>query len=107
MRQLKMAKNKSTIETEMRKIEKYSLLILDDLFLIRLDAKERYVLMKIIEERYRLKSIIITSQLLVGSWYDTIGDSTVADAILRRIVHIVYKIELIRDSVRKINVKKE
>ena len=100
MGQLKMAKNKGTIESEMKKIEKCSLLILDD-------ARERSILMEIIEDRHGLKSIIITSQLPVESWYDAIGDPTVADAILDRIVHTAHKIELTGDSVRKINAKKK
>ena len=58
--------------------------------------------MEIIEDRHGLKSIIITSQLPVESWYDAIGDPTVADAILDRIVHTAHKIELTGDSVRKI-----
>ena len=107
MGQLKMAKNKGTIESEMKKNEKCSLLILDDLFLIGLDARERSILMEIIEDRHGLKSIIITSQLPVESWYDAIGDPTVADAILDRIVHTAHKIELTGDSVRKINAKKK
>ena len=101
------SKNKGTIDAEMKKIEKCSLLILDDLFLIGLDAKERSILMEIIEDRHGLKSIIITSQLPVESWYDAIGDPTVADAILDRIVHTAHKIELTGDSVRKINAKKK
>ena len=55
----------------------------------------------------RTKTIIITSQLPVESWYDAIGDPTVADAILDRIVHTAHKIELTGDSVRKINAKKK
>ena len=74
-----MAKNKGTIESEMKKNEKCSLLILDDLFLIGPDARERSILMEIIEDRHGLKSIIITYQLPVESWYDAIGDPTVAD----------------------------
>ena len=68
-----LPKNKGTIDAEMKKIEKCSLLILDDSFLIGLDAKERSILMEIIEDRHGLKSIIITSQLPVESWYDAIG----------------------------------
>lgn len=105
--QLKIVKNKGTIESEMKKIEKCQLLILDDLFLIGLDARERSILMEIIEDRHGLKSIIITSQLPVESWYDAIGDPTVADAILDRIIHTAHKIELTGDSVRKINAKKK
>ena len=64
---LKIAKNKGTIDAEMKKIEKCSLLILDDLSLIGLDARERSIIMEIIEDRHGLKSIIITSQLPVKS----------------------------------------
>ena len=105
MGQLKMAKNKGTIESEMKKIEKCSLLILDDLFLIQTGSGKGQILMEIIEDRHGIKSIIITSQLPVESWYDAIGDPTVADAILDRIVHTAHKIELTGDSVRKINAK--
>lgn len=83
------------------------MLIFDDLFLVGLDAKERSVLMKIIEDRHGLKLIVITSQFPVESWYDAIGDPTVADAILDRIVHTAHKIGLTDDSVRKIDAKKK
>ena len=107
MGQLQLAKTKRLLIHEMKKDEKCSLLILHDLFLHRMDAKERSILMEIIEDRHGLKSIIITSQLPVESWYDAIGDPTVADAILDRIVHTAHKIELTGDSVRKINAKKK
>lgn len=98
---LKVAKTKGTIETEMKKIERSQLLILDDLFLVGLDAKERPLLLEIIEERHERKSIIITSQLPVNSWYNAVGDQTVADAILDRIVHTAHTIELYGESMRK------
>lgn len=79
---LKVAKAKGTIETELRKIERCPLLILDDLFLVSLDVKERSILLDIIEDRHGRKSIIVTSQVFVSNRYDTIGDPTVADAIL-------------------------
>ena len=91
---LKVAKVKGTIETELRKIERCPLLILDDLFLVPLDSKERSILLDIIEDRHGRKSIIISSQIPVPSWYDAIGDPTVADAILDRIVHSAHQIEL-------------
>ena len=91
---LKVAKAKGTIDAELKKIERCPLLILDDLFLVPLDAKERPILLDIIEDRHGRKSIIITSQLPVSSWYDAIGDPTVADAILDRIVHTAHQIEL-------------
>lgn len=103
---LKVAKTKGTIETELKKIERCPLLILDDLFLVSLDAKERPILLDIIEDRHERKSIIITSQLPVADWYDAIGEPTVADAILDRIVHSAHQIELTGESVRKMKVGK-
>ena len=91
----------------MKKIEKCPLLILDDLFLVGLDAKERAILVDIIEDRHNRKSIVITSQLPVADWYDAIGEATVADAILDRIVHSAHQIELIGESVRKLMAKKD
>lgn len=98
---LKVAKTKGTYDTEIKKVEKCALLILDDLFLVPLDAKERHILLDIIEDRHGRKSIIITSQLPVTNWYDAIGDPTVADAILDRIVHSAHQIELYGESMRK------
>ena len=79
---LKVAKVKGTLESELKRIERSTLLILDDLFLVNLDAKERPILLDIIEDRHGRKSIIITSQLPTDNWYDAIGDPTVADAIM-------------------------
>ena len=103
---LKVAKTKGNLAVEMRKIERSALLILDDLFLVPLDPKERALLLDIIENRHGRKSIIISSQLPVSSWYDAIGDPTVADAILDRIVHTAHRIELTGESIRKIGIKK-
>ena len=99
---LKVAKVKGTVDAELKKIERCPLLILDDLFLVPLDAKERPILLDIIEDRHGRKSMILTSQLPVSSWYDAIGDPTVADAILDRIIHAAHQIELSGESVRKI-----
>ena len=99
---LKVAKAKGTLEAELRKIERCQLLILDDLFLVPLDAKERPLLLDIIEDRHGRKSTIITSQLPVSNWYDAVGDPTVADALLDRIVHTAHRIELTGESMRKI-----
>ncbi|MDU1891333.1 MAG: IS21-like element helper ATPase IstB [Dysgonomonas sp.] len=103
---LKVARTKGTIESELKKIERCPLLILDDLFLVPLDAKERPILLDIIEDRHERKSIIVTSQLPVADWYDAIGEPTVADAILDRIVHSAHQIELTGESVRKMKVGK-
>jgi len=103
---LKVAKAKNTIETELKKIERCQLLILDDAFLVPLDAKERPILLEIIEDRHDRKSIVMASQLPVENWYDAIGDQAVADAVLDRIVHSSHRIELFGESIRKMKTKK-
>lgn len=103
---LKVAKIKGTLETELRKIERCQLLILDDLCLVPLDAKERPILLEIIEDRHERKSIIITSQYPSSNWYDMVGDPTIADAILDRIIHTAHTIELYGESMRKLRAKK-
>ena len=100
---LKVAKAKNMLETELKKIERCKLLILDDAFLTPIDAKERPILLDIIEDRHERKSIVITSQYPVENWYDAIGDPTVADAVLDRIVHSSHRIELKGESIRKMN----
>lgn len=103
---LKVAKVKNNLEAELKKIERCQLLILDDLFLIPLDSKERPILLDIIEDRHERKSIIITSQYPPANWYDMVGDPTVADAILDRIVHSAHSIELTGESMRKLKARK-
>jgi DNA replication protein DnaC len=86
---------------EKDRIEKHDLLILDDFGLEMLDTQDRITLLEIIEDRHGKRSTIITSQLPVAKWYDVIGDPTIADAILDRIVHTAHRIELIGESLRK------
>ena len=85
----------------MTKIERQNLLILDDFGLQPFDAAGRAMLMEIIEDRHGKGSIIVTSQLPVSKWYDIIGDKTMADAILDRIIHQAHRIELSGESMRK------
>ena len=98
---LKMAKADGSYINEINKIEKQNLLILDDFGLQPLDAYSRNALMEIIEDRHGRKSTLISSQLPVASWYEVIGESTIADAILDRLVHKSHRIELKGDSMRK------
>lgn len=103
---LKVAKVKGTLDTELKKIERCQLLILDDLFIVPLDAKERPILLEIIEDRHERKSTIITSQYPSSNWNDMVGDPTIADAILDRIIHTAHTIELYGESMRKLRAKK-
>lgn len=98
---LKLSKADGSYLKELSRIERTDLLILDDFGLQEIDAFGRNVLMEIIEDRHGKKSIIIVSQLPVTLWYEVIGEETVADAIMDRIVHNAYRIELQGDSLRK------
>ncbi len=84
---------------------KTGLLILDDWGPDRLNATQRRDLMEIVEDRYEAGSILITSQLPVDTWHDVIGEPTFADAILDRIVHNAYRLNLDGHSMRKTRIK--
>jgi DNA replication protein DnaC len=85
----------------LRTFARAKLLILDDWGPEPLAAEQRRDLLEIVEDRYDAGSILITSQLPVARWYEIIGDPTLADAILDRIVHNAYRIELKGESLRK------
>jgi len=98
---LKMLKADGSYTKEISRMEKYDLLILDDFGLAPLDSTARMFLLEIIEDRHGRKSTIISSQLPVAKWYEVIGESTIADAILDRMVHTAHRIELKGESLRK------
>jgi DNA replication protein DnaC len=99
--QLKMAKADGTHLRELASIEKKDVLILDDFGVQPLDAQGRALLLDIIEDRHSKRTTIITSQVPVKKWHEIIGEKTLADAILDRIVHQSIRIELYGDSLRK------
>lgn len=99
--QIKMAKVDGSALKELARIEKHDLLILDDFGIQPFDALARASLLEIIEDRHGKRSTIFTSQLPVKQWYDVIGEKTVADAILDRIVHNAHRIELKGESLRR------
>jgi DNA replication protein DnaC len=97
---LKIARADGTYMKEISRIEKADLLLLDDFGLQPLDGSRRMELLEIIEDRHGKKSTIICSQLPVRQWYDIIDDSTIADAILDRLVHTAHRLELKGESLR-------
>ena len=84
-----------------KSLARTDLLILDDWGPEKLNDEQRRDLLEIIEDRYERRSTIITSQIPVDHWYDMIGNATIADAILDRLVHNAYRIELSGESLRK------
>ncbi|WP_312398379.1 IS21-like element helper ATPase IstB [Chryseobacterium sp.] len=98
---LKMAKADGSYLRELTKIQRQDVIILDDFGLQALDSTNRITLLEIIEDRHNNGSLIITSQIPVQGWYDIIGEKTIADAILDRLVHKAHRIELKGESMRK------
>ena len=85
----------------MRQLARVDLLILDDWGPEPLTAEQRRDLLEIVEDRYNARSLIITSQVPVDHWYEIVGDPTLADAILDRVVHNAHRIDLKGESRRK------
>lgn len=98
---LKMAKADGSYLKEMAKLERQHLLILDDFGLQPLESQNQMTLMELIEDRNGKGSVIITSQVPVKAWYDLIGEKTIADAIMDRLVHQSHRIELTGESMRR------
>jgi DNA replication protein DnaC len=104
---LKLAKVDGTYLKELKKLQKTDILILDDFGLQALDNHAREALMDIVEERHENKSTIVSSQIPVSAWYDIIGEGTIADAILDRLINSSHRIDLKGESLRKGILKQE
>lgn len=98
---LKMSKADGTYLKEITRMEKQDLLIIDDFGIQPLDQLSRTILMEIIEDRHGKRSTLFTSQVPVNQWYEVIGEQTIADAILDRIIHDAHRLELKGESMRK------
>jgi len=103
---LKMVKVDGSYLREITRMERVDLLLIDDFGLQPLDDQSRLSFLEIIEDRHEKKSTIITSQLPVEDWYEVIGEKTVADAILDRLVYSSHRLELKGESFRKRKSKK-
>ncbi len=99
--ELEMAHGDGRFPRLFRSLVRTDLLILDDWGPDRLTANQRRDLMEIVEDRYGAGSTLITSQLPVDAWHDVVGEPTFADAILDRLVHNAYRLDLAGPSMRK------
>ncbi len=106
MQDLDLARHDGRYRKLMRALGRAELLVLDDLGIAPLSVEQLRDLLEIIDERYQKRSTLITSQLPVANWHEALGDPTLADAILDRVVHNAYKIDLKgADSMRKLRSK--
>jgi DNA replication protein DnaC len=101
MHELTVARADGTLGKKLAALARQDLLVLDDWLIAPLQDQERRLLLEILDDRYDRRSTMICAQLPVENWHQAIGDPTVADAILDRLVHNAYRMDLEGDSMRK------
>ncbi|MHB0889586.1 IS21-like element helper ATPase IstB [Acidithiobacillus sp.] len=105
LEELTLARGDGRYPKLMANLAKVDVLLLDDWGLALLDDDRRRDLLEILDDRYQARSTLITSQLPVAHWHDSLGDPTLADAILDRIVHHAHQLTLKGESLRKLTPK--
>ncbi len=98
---LALAKGDGRYVKQLKALSRTDLLILDDYGLTKLNSEQSHDLLEILEDRYAIRSTLVASQLPIKHWHEQIGDPTLADAILDRLVHNAHKINLEGGSMRK------
>lgn len=99
--ELALARADGRLQKVLAAWSRVDVLVVDDLALQPLAAPQASDLLEVIEDRAQLRSTIVTSQLPVSGWHDSLGDATVADAILDRLIHNAHRLELRGDSLRR------
>jgi DNA replication protein DnaC len=100
-RELAVAHVDGSIGRVLLKLSRVDVLVLDDFAMAPLKDSERRDFLEICDDRYQRRSLILTSQMPIAHWHEQIGDPTIADSILDRLVHNAYRIELNGESMRK------
>jgi DNA replication protein DnaC len=101
LQSLPLARGDGSYAKLMTRLARTDVLILDDWGLSKLTGEHRRDLLEILEDRHGSRSTIVTSQIPIEQWHELIGDPTLADAILDRLVHNAYKLKLKGESMRK------
>lgn len=100
-RDLNLARADGSLRQLLKRLNRIDVLLVDDWAMTPMSETERRDFWEIAEDRYQTRSIILTSQLPVSRWHEQIGDPTLADAILDRLVHNAHRIEMRGESMRK------
>jgi DNA replication protein DnaC len=100
-RELALARADGSLRQLLARLSRIDVLVIDDWAMAPLSESERRDVWEICEDRYQTRSTILTSQLPVSRWHEQIGDPTIADGILDRLVHNAHRIEMRGDSMRK------
>jgi len=99
--ELSIARGQGTLRTKFAALARVDLLVLDDWLLAPLELAERRDVLELLDDRYDKRSVIVCTQLPVENWHAAIGDPTLADAILDRLVHNAYRLNMDGESMRK------
>src|SRR4051812_24707848 len=105
-RDLAVAHADGSIGRVLLKLYRIDVLLLDDFAMASLKDSERRDFLEICDDRYQRRSMILTSQMPIAHWHEQIGDPTIADSILDRLVHNAYRVELSGESMRKKRARK-
>ncbi|MEO6779504.1 MAG: ATP-binding protein [Bradyrhizobium sp.] len=100
-RDLAMARADGSLRSLLARLSRIDVLVIDDWAMASLSEPERRDFWEFCEDRYQVRSTILTSQLPVSKWHEQIGDPTLADGILDRLVHNAHRVEMRGDSIRK------
>jgi DNA replication protein DnaC len=100
-RDLNLARADGSLRQFLKRLNRIDVLVVDDWAMTPMSESERRDFWEIAEDRYQTRSTVLTSQLPVSSWHEQIGDPTLADAILDRLVHNAHRIEMRGESMRK------
>jgi DNA replication protein DnaC len=101
LRDLAMARADGSLRQLLARLSRIDVLVIDDWAMAPLNETERRDLWEISEDRYQTRSTILTSQLPISRWHEQIGDPTIADGILDRLVHNAHRIEMRGESMQK------
>jgi len=102
LQELNIARGDGSYGKLLARLARYTLLIIDDWGLAKLNDKERRDLLEVLEDRHGITSTIISSQIPTEKWHDIIGDPTIADAVLDRVIHNAHIITMKGESMRKL-----
>jgi DNA replication protein DnaC len=100
-RDLSLARADGSLRSRLARLAKMDVLVVDDWAMAPLSDIERRDFLEICEDRYQIRSTLLTSQLPVAQWHAQIGDPTLADSILDRLVHNAHRVEMQGESMRK------
>src|ERR1700693_297428 len=101
LRELALARADGSLRHFLARLGRIDVLVIDDWAMAPLNENERREVWEICEDRYQTRSTILTSQLPISRWHEQIGDPTIADGILDRLVHNAHRIEMRGESMRK------